>query len=630
MSEDIIDAEIDELDELETNCPHCDEELTDSNIRNDSGCTSCTVFIEAEGLYIPKCDYDEEKDSEAPVTINVPEFDISDVTKDNIQTILKESLESLIKFSDYFFPHHKMDPETGDIIPPASIHHEFEKLLRGAVGNAKREGYYNLLAILPRGCAKSTYAGVFFLIWCIVFTNKRYIIFVGATSDSIKDHFATIKEEIKRNDMLHLIGVNVLERGDDNRVSFDVVGPPIPGFEKQYKGTGGRKTVRIEAYTASSFPRGKKRGASRPDTIIIDDLERKGQGTQPGVESKNYRAKILDLFEASISPSGFSKTSLQIIMLGTIMHEAQLLYQLYLQSQAGLCYPPFKSIKYSLIENYGTPEAYSIWPEKMTVEDFDLLMESAIHKGTSNIAYNEFLSLPTSPDNVIFDRGQFLYYILRAGQIIFCDVEGNEDHGKKRVNLKDTSVIVTADLAFAVNDRADDTAYATVAVDSEENNYILDIPCGKWNNDDKILEADKLLTQYKPIFFGAEKARGGEVVIELLNRELRSNPNFVEIQPLSTGGLAKQDRIINYLEMPYRDGRIYHRLVPDGLGGYSKADYVEDYEEQVLGVTRDGIKTKHDDKVDAVSYSYQITDVAAIYNDDSGDDGYVNNGSNCI
>jgi predicted phage terminase large subunit-like protein len=515
-----------------------------------------------------------------------------------------------------------MDPETGEIIPPASIHHEFEKLLRGSVGNAKREGFYNLLAILPRGCAKSTYAGVFFLIWCIVFTNKRYIIFVGATTDSIKDHFATIKEEIKRNDMLHLIGVNVLEKGDDNRVSFDVVGPPIPGFEKQYRGTGGRKTVRIEAYTASSFPRGKKRGAARPDAIIIDDLERKGQGTQPGVESKNYRAKILDLFEASIVPSGFSKSSLQIIMLGTIMHEAQLLYQLYLQSQAGICYPPFKSIKYSLIENYGTPEEYSIWPEKMSVEDFRLYMESATHKGTANIAYNEFLSLPTSPDNEIFDKDKFLYYILRAGEIFFCDKHGVIDYNRKTVKLKDTSVIVTADLAFTVNDRSDYTAYAVTAVDKDENCYILDIPYGKWGNDEKIENAELVLNRYKPMVFAMEKARGGETVIELLNKELRGIPNFDGIIPLSTGGLSKEDRIINYLEMPYKDGRMYHRF---------EADYLEDYEDQVVSVTRDGIKSKHDDLVDAVSYAYQITDIGAIYNDDdSGDDDYENNGSNCI
>jgi hypothetical protein len=72
MSDDIIDVDFDDIEELETHCPHCEEELTDANIRNDAGCTSCTVYIEGEDLYIPKVDYDPEKEKEAPITINVP------------------------------------------------------------------------------------------------------------------------------------------------------------------------------------------------------------------------------------------------------------------------------------------------------------------------------------------------------------------------------------------------------------------------------------------------------------------------------------------------------------------------------------------------------------------------------
>ncbi len=575
---------------------------------NPSDASDWMVITDKET--IKDFEYEDGYGEDGKPTYQVPDIDTSKVTKSSIQIILEESMESLIKFSDYFFPHHKMDPVTGKMIPPATIHYEFEELLRGSVGYAKNKGFYNLLAILPRGCAKSTYAGVFFLIWCLIFTNKRYIIFVGATSDSIKDHFATIKEEIKRNKMLNLVGVRPLEKGDDNRVSFDVIGPAIPGFEKQYSGTDGMKTVRIEAYTASSFPRGKKRGFSRPDLIVIDDLERKGAGTQPGVESKAYRAKILDLFEASITPSGFNAKSMQIILLGTIMHEAQLLYQSYLQAQNGTLFPEFKSIKYSLIENYGTPQAYSIWPEKVTVGDFNLMMESAKHKGTTNIICNEYLSLPTAPDDEIFKRSDFNYFIKRADKLYIVDVDGNELENEKVVSLRQTSIVVTVDLAFTTEDRSDYTAFAISAVDMYENAYILDIKYGRWDMAETIEKAREILAEYNPIAFGVEDASGGKYMIQAMHKELFGCKNYVEVVPLSPGGLKKQDRIIQSLSIPYKDGRMYHRL---GAG------YTSVYEEQLIGVSKDGIKSKHDDLVDAASYLYKITEFGAIYNDDEGE-----------
>ena len=549
---------------------------------------------------------DADDDVEGVPTVVVPDIKIDKVTKSNIQIILRESMDSLVDFSDYFFAHHKVDPDTGKQVPAATIHYEFEELLRGSVGYARGKGFYNLLAILPRGCAKSTYAGVFFLIWNLIFTNKRYIIFVGATSESIKDHFATIKEEIKRNKMLHLVGVKPLLGGADNKNSFDVIGPPIPGFEKQYEISDGVKTVRIEAYTASSFPRGKKRGSARPDLVIIDDLEKKGAGTQPGVESKLYRAKILDLFEASIVPSGTNARSMQIIMLGTIMHEAQLLYQLYLQSQNGTCFPEFKSIRYSLIENYGTPNAYSIWPWKWTVEEFDKMMESAKHKGTTNIVCNEYLSLPTAPDDEIFRKKDFNYFILRAGKLYQCDTDGKIDEDTKPVSLRQTSVVVTVDLAFTTNERSDYTAFAICAIDSYENVYILDIKYDRWDTYETVDIAKSILAEYNPVAFGIEDAAGGKVMIAAMRKELEGSKNFTDIIPLATGGMKKQDRIIQYLSVPYRSGRVFHL--------YS-GSYVSDYEDQLISVSKDGIKSKHDDLVDAMSYTYQITDIGAIYND---------------
>lgn len=531
-------------------------------------------------------------------------------TIDDMVTILEESFDSLITFSDYFFPHHKQDEE-GNVIPPATIHYEFEKLLRGAVGNGVGDGYYNLLSILPRGSAKSTMANVFFILWCAIFTNKQYMILAGASGKSISDHFETIKEEIRTNRMLHLAGVKPLEGGLDNKESFEFVGPRIDGYNYP---TANGKVITLSVYSASSFPRGKKKGAKRPDLIVIDDLERKGSGTQPGIESQTYNDKIKDLIHATILPSGFNAKSLQIIILGTIMSEKQQLWQLYQQAQSGTLYPEFKYIKYSMVENYGSKDAYSIWPEKISLEDFDKMVESARENGTLDIIYNEYLSIPMSPDDIIFDRKMFQYYILRGGLIYRCDRDGKIEENSPVVNLRDTTVVISVDLAFTVTNRSDFTSFAICAVDRDENCYILDIVYGRWSTYEIMSQAGELISTYKPHMFGVEGTSGGKAIIEMLERELQSNKNFNGVIELSPGGLKKADRIINYLQPPYRQGRMFHKY---------EASYLDDYEEQVLGVNRSGISTKYDDMVDSVSYTYQLTDVTAIYNrygEDNGDD----------
>lgn len=549
--------------------------------------------------------------------------EVSSASRERLTRIAKESKESIIKFSDYFFPHHKIDP-TGKTIPPAKIHYEFEELLRGAVGYGRNKGWYNLLAILPRGTAKSTYATVFFALWCAIFTNKRYIILVGATSESISDHFETLKEEVKSNHLLKLFNIKPDPDGKDNSSHFDLIGPPIDGVRY----LTGQKTIRISAYSASSFPRGKKRGAQRPDLIIIDDLEKKKKGTQSGVESKAYRDDIMDLFRASIVPSGFNSETMQIVMLGTIMHEAQLLNQLYQQSQAGTCSPVFKAIKYSMIENYGTPEAYSIWDEKMSIEQFNQMLESARHEGTENIVYNEYLSLPTSPDDEIFCKSDFKYFILRAGMIYESNVDGEVLEDVKPIPLKDTSVVITADLAFTVDERSDFTAFAICAVDIDENVYILDVKAGKWETYDLIDVAKDLIAEYKPVAFGLEDAAGGKVMIDIVTKELEGVRNFTGVTPLQTGGMKKEDRVINYLQQPYKAGRMHHRA--SNGQDRSKCEYVDELEHQILSVTKLGITCKHDDYVDAVSYVYQLTDIGAIYNEGSEYDDYDNPGNNYI
>lgn len=523
---------------------------------------------------------------------------------DMMAKIIKESKESILKFTDYFFPHHKMD-EDGNRFPAAVIHPDFDELLRGSVGFGRGQGYYNALAVMARGMAKSTLGNFAFSQWAALFAGKSYIIIMSATEKSVQGHFNALKDEIKTNKYLHFIGVEPMpstEGGVDNSTSFTYYVP-------DQRQPSGRRVVQISAYTLSNFPRGLKKGAKRPDLFILDDFERAKKGNTPGVESRAYREEVQKVFESEIVFSGFSAKTMQIVFLGTIMHEGQLLWSVADASAKGEYFPTFRCVKYPIIENYGTPDAYSNWPEKMSVEEFEKRMFTARKRGTENIIYNELLCQPTAPENQIFSRDDFRYFLKKAGRITECDIDGKELVDGVVVKLSDVSIVISTDLAFTQNERSDYTAFAICACDNDENIFILDIVYGKWNTHVITQKADELVSKYNPVAFGVESNSGGAPIIEMLEKELRENKNFDGIIKLKATGLSKQDRITAKLQIPYKHGKVFHLF---------DSHYIMEYEYQVLSVARNTITSKHDDLVDAVSYTYDLVDEEIIYN--SSDD----------
>jgi len=527
--------------------------------------------------------------------------DLTQDEQDYVIQALKEGKQSILRFADYFLPHYKRDKQ-GNVVSPATIHDEFDSILRGSVTNWDGLGKYNVLGILPRGCAKSTIGGLWFALWNAVYTDKEYIGIVGASEESVSDHINNIRTEIKTNELLHLVGVYPDPDGLDNAQHFDFIAPNYPGAV--YKDDIRR--VRLSAYSTSSFPRGKSPGGRRFDLIIIDDLEQTKKGNKTGVENPKYRDEIRSLFDAEIVPSGFNDDELQIVMLGTIMHEAQLLYKIYKDSLIGMQDPEFRCIKYAMIENYGTPDAYSIWPEKMSLEKFEKKMAAARYKGKEHLVYNEYLSEPMSPETQIFHKKDLKYFVDRAGAFIECDSTGRLVEEGLKTTKSNTSNVVAVDFAFTVEKTSDNTSFAVCACDNEENIYILDIIADKWKAYEVAQQARKILDKYNPVSFGAESNSGGRPIIEIIERELKNNKAFKQcgITPIKSNGLSKQDRIIAKLQFPYNNGKIFHRY---------GADYLEAYEHELISVTTRGIVCAHDDRVDSVSMIYDIVEEGATY-----------------
>ena len=513
-----------------------------------------------------------------------------------LKSIVQQGYKSIIMLSRRIFPHHRIDPVTGKSMKGAEIHKEMDELLRGALptvkdGKVVKRGY-NLLMILPRGVGKSTFMDIFYMAWILLFTNKRYIILIGATSDSIGVHFKALKDEIKNNKILHLLGIKPLQGGEDNGKTFDVVGANIPGI----KYLTGEKRVRIEAYSATSFQRGLKYGSIRPDLILIDDLEMRGKGNRAGVESAKYREEIARIFKSEIVPSAFSVDSCQIIISGTIMQEDQLLYKLYDNSVKGLQKNPrFKYIKRSMIENYGTEKAKSIWPEKLSLEDFEDMMDTARLDGTTSLIYNEYLSEPAAPDDIMF--GDFRYFLQYGNVLKICNKDGIPIDGLPAINLQHCVLFSAGDLAFTVSSRSDYTAFATVALDKDGNIFVLNIHYGKWLPGEIEKQICSQVDRYLPDVVGVEDVAMSKATIETLKALLYKELGYTNVINIPARG-NKVDRMISNLHPVYNRGKIYHLY---------NGHYKDELEEQLIGLTKDGIKTAHDDVMESLSYAVQIS-----------------------
>ena len=159
-------------------------------------------------------------------------------------------------FCEYYFPHYLTlrDKVTGE--PVRVIHNApFHNAAAIKVKNTP-----NLKAVFkwPRGHAKSTHFDIFLPLW-LMFQPKRLISFmvvVGKSEDSANRLLADIQAELEFNQRI------VSDFGEQKSLGT--------WTEGEFKTQGGNKFL---AVGRGQSPRGLRDRESRPDYIVIDDLD---------------------------------------------------------------------------------------------------------------------------------------------------------------------------------------------------------------------------------------------------------------------------------------------------------------------------------------------------------------------
>ena len=215
----------------------------------------------------------------------------------------------------------------------------------------------------------------------------------------------------------------------------------------------------------------------------------------------------------------------------------------------------------------------SNWEERYPVEDIIDEKEKWRRLGELEIWEREKMCIAISPDRQMFKKEYFKYY------------------APNELKLEGCSVYIAVDLAISEKETADYTSICAVAVNGENQWFVLDIDYGRYDPSQTIDAIFKMVTKYRPIYVGVEKVAYQASVKHYLEKEMPKRNIWFTVKDLEAQG--KKELRISVLQPRFKTGNIWF---PMG------ANFLTELESELLSFP----KGLHDDLPDSLSYISQI------------------------
>ena len=319
-----------------------------------------------------------------------------------------------------------------------------------------------VLIAAPRGTAKSTVTSLVYPLHRVAFKAKEEEVFIVIVSEAQAqsiNFLSRIKYHVQHSDKFREVfgdlGPNTAQRWTHTDVVF------ANGSRIVAVGTGQRVRGFIE-------------GDSRPTDIIVDDFESELNAYTPEARAKNKKW-MTEAVIPSLSDDG------RIIVIGTVISEDCFLY--WAKDS-----PSWHVLWYSIIN----AEGHSIWPEKYPLSRIDEIKTDMASVGNLNGFYQEYMNIAQSPDLAPF-KPEWLklhHFSLekRNGQSVLVKETGDGEE------VKPVEVYTGIDPASSLSARADFFVCASIAIDHDNNKYIVDIKRGHFPPSD---QPDIIIDTYK-------------------------------------------------------------------------------------------------------------------------------------
>ena len=301
-----------------------------------------------------------------------------------------------------------------------------------------------VLIAAPRGTAKSTVTTLIYPLWRAAFkkTNEELFIVIISESQAQSINFLS---RIKYH----------LTFSSEFKKTFGDLGPDTASRWTHTDIILANQT-RIVAVGTGQRVRGFLQGDTRPNLIIVDDFESELNAYTPEARAKN-RKWLTEAVIPSLSDEG------KIAMIGTVISE-----------DCFLCWAKESAAWNVLWFSIWDDDEKSIWPERFPKERILGIKEEFKSVGNINGFFQEYMNIAQSPDDAPFQpdwiKIHHYEYDRIQGQNVLIKNKGLENEETKAVEL-----YAGVDPASSLSARADYFVIAIIAVDNNNNKYVVDI-----------------------------------------------------------------------------------------------------------------------------------------------------------
>lgn len=409
----------------------------------------------------------------------------------------------------------------------------------------------------PRRHAKSTAITLAYLLACVLFRNRSYVLVVSDTITQATQFLGDIKRELSDNErLIRLFKVKEFIKDTEDDV--------IIAFEDGHE-------ARISAKGSEQKLRGLKWRNKRPDLIVGDDLE-----NDEIVLNPERRNKFKRWFYGALVPSLAVGGVIRIV--GTILHEDSLLNNFMpsewdkytvteeLKVWNKSPYTSWKAIKYRA---HSDDFKHILWPERYTPEWFIQQRQDFLDRGLADVYSQEYLNIPIDESVAYFKRADFT-------------AQTQED---KKVRL---NYYITADLAISKNETADYSVFVIAGIDENKIIHVKNVVRERLDGREIVDTLLSLQRIYTPELVGIEEMQVSKAIGPFLREEMIRTGTYINLVPLKHGG---KDKIARAKSM---QARLRAHAVKFDKSG----EWYPVLEDEMCKFPRG----KNDDQVDAIAY----------------------------
>ncbi len=414
-------------------------------------------------------------------------------------------------------------------LDPAKFHTWLGKMLLNKTDNIAIEGF--------RESAKTTYVVYGYLLYALTFPRKErsYIVLIKASDDLAKSKMREIRDIYLQNKLMSHNVQKIYQQGE----CLDFL-------------TKEGVRMRIEAYGKGVNIRGLVWNSRRPDIVVMDDVQTLDDVNSQMMSERDWGWFLSDVYM-------MSKSS-RIFMIGNNLGERCIIERLGKNA---------KDFGFKFFRIPAIKDGKSMWPAKFTMRELEAERRAYEKAGKIDVWMRERMCVAVSEQTQVFSRKYFRYYTTLPKALY--------------------NYYTAVDLAVSTKQTADYSVVLTIAVNSENQRFIVDITYGRMKNDEVIEAIFKHVVKYKPVHVCVEGVAFQKVMEQILHKEMLRRNVFFTLKMISSKG-KKEDRIKS-LQPLYAAGAVWHRL---------KADWLDELETELTMFTEMGARSEHDDLIDAL------------------------------